>query len=371
MRPEDLPMIDGADGTAGDGTPGDGTAGRQEGPAARSRVQVALGVTRRIVGGRLFKCGFVVLAVVLGGYAISAEGWGNLYHSLVRIGPVSSAGALLAVLVMQFATLRTWQVLLAGLGTPLPTTVVGRIFFIGQLGKYLPGSVWPILTQMELGAAYRVPRARSASASVLTMLISLLTGLITAVVTLPFASHSTGYLWVFLAAPVLLPCLHPRVLNPLLRLAFKLARRPGLEEPLTGRVLARALAWSFAAWVFNGLQIWLLTVKLGAPLGQAALLSLGGYAFAWCVGFLVIFAPAGAGFRELLLVAALVPILGHDAATARDAATAVALVSRIVTTASDLIVAGAAAFRRPRVPPQPQETLIAAAPVASGTADSS
>jgi uncharacterized membrane protein YbhN (UPF0104 family) len=124
-------------------------------------------------------------------------------------------------------------------------------------------------------------------------------------------------------------------------------------------VLARALAWSFTAWGFNGLQIWLLTVRLGAPLGQAVLLSLGGYAFAWCVGFLVIFAPAGAGIRELLLVAALAPMLGTGAATA------VALVSRVVTTASDLLVAGAAAFRRPRPPQRAADPVSAPVPVTS------
>ena len=97
-----------------------------------------------------------------------------------------------SLLGMQFANLRAWQVLLAGLGSPLRTTVVGRIYFIGQLGKYLPGSVWPILAQMELGAAHRVPRARSATTAVLAMMIGLLTGLITALVTLPFTAHSAA-----------------------------------------------------------------------------------------------------------------------------------------------------------------------------------
>jgi glycosyltransferase 2 family protein len=354
MRPEDLPMIDETGGPTGGG------AGRQERPAARSRVQVVLGGTRRIIGSRLVKYGFVAAAIGIGGYEISRQ-WADIHRSLVRIGPVPSVGALLVLLAAQFAALRVWQVLLAGFGTPLPLSAAGRILCIGQLGKYLPGSIWPILAQMELGAAYRVPRARSASVSVLAMLLSLLTGLVTALVTLPFAANSTQYLWTFLAAPVLVACLHPKVLNPLLRLAFKLAKRPGLEEPLTGRVLAHALAWAFAAWLLNGLQIWLLTVKLGAPLGQAVLLSLGGYAFAWCAGFLVIFAPAGAGIREVLLVATLAPVLGTGAATA------VALVSRAVTTASDLIVAGTAAFRRPRGLQRPPETLPApaAAPMTS------
>ncbi len=343
-------MIDGT------GPVADDPASRQDRRQARSPVRAARGIAKRIIGSRTAKFAFVALAVGVGGYEIWRQ-WADIHHALARIGPLAALGALVALLFMQFATVRIWQVLLAGLGSTLPVPVAGRIFFIGQLGKYLPGSVWPVLMQMELGTAYQVPRAKSASASVLTMLLSLLTGLITALATLPFAAHSTGYLWVFLVAPVLIGCLHPKVLNPLLGLAFKLARRPALDEPLTGRVLAHALAWSFAAWVFNGLQIWLLTVKLGAPLGQAALLSLGGYAFAWCVGFLVIFAPAGAGIRELLLVAALAPVLGTGAATA------VALVSRVVTTVSDLMVAGAAALRRPRASGRPAQTTPAPVPV--------
>jgi hypothetical protein len=352
MRPEDS-MIDGTG-----GPDANGPAGPPVNPAARSAVRDGLGLAKRIIGGRAFKYAFVACAIGYGGYEISKQ-WGDIHHALVRIGPVPALGALIVLFGMQFSNLRAWQVLLAGLGSPLRTTSVGRIYFIGQLGKYLPGSVWPILAQMELGTAYRVPRARSATTAVLAMMMGLLTGLITALVTLPFTGHSDQYLWAFLAAPVLIACLHPKLLNPLLRFAFKLARRPGLEEPLSGRVLLHAIAWSFAAWVFNGLQIWLLAVKLGAPLGQAALLSVGGYAFAWCVGFLVIFAPAGAGIREVLLVAFLSPMIGTGPATA------VALVSRVVTILSDLIMAGAAAFRRPRLSPQQTETIPEPDPVTS------
>ena len=85
----------------------------------------------------------------------------------------------------------------------------------------------------------------------------------------------------------------------------------------------------------------MLADKLGAPVGRTVLIALGGYAFAWCVGFVVIFAPAGAGIRDVLLVAALAPVLGTGPATA------VALVSRAVNTISDLLVAGAAALPPP------------------------
>jgi uncharacterized membrane protein YbhN (UPF0104 family) len=196
---------------------------------------------------------------------------------------------------------------------------------------------------MELGSAHRVPRHHSASASVLTMLVSVLTGLLTALVTLPFVAGSAPYLWAFLAAPALLACLHPKVLNYVLGRLFRLTRRPPLEQPLTARAIATSLAWSFGSWIFYGLQIWLLATRLGAPRGTGALLAIGGFALAWSAGFLAVFAPAGAGVREVVLVALLSPVLGVGAATA------VALVSRVLTTAGDLLAAGLAAgyVRRP------------------------
>jgi hypothetical protein len=169
------------------------------------------------------------------------------------------------------------------------------------------------------------------------MLLSLLTGLLAALVTLPFVAGSTPYLWAFLAAPILLVLLHPRVLNRVLNRLLRLAKRPALEKPLTGRAMVGALAWALASWILYGLQIWFLATRLGASDGKTALLAVGGFAFAWCVGFLVVFAPAGAVVREVLLVATLGPVLGAGAATA------VALVSRAAMTAGDLLTAAAAA----------------------------
>jgi len=302
-----------------------------------------MGFVKRLLGSLWLKLAVVVIALGVAAWKIDEE-WNQVHRALGEIGLVACLEALLALLVMQYATLCQWRALLAGLGSPLRTTTAGRIFFIGQLGKYIPGSLWPVLTQMELGARANVPRTRSASASILTMILSLATGLLVAAATLPFAHYSAGYDWVFILVPVILVCLYPRVLNPLLNRLFKLIKRPGLDQPVTLTMLSKALAWSLLAWIANGVQIWILADKLGAPAGRTLLIALGGYAFAWCVGFVIVFDPAGAGIREVLLVAALAPVL------AAGPALAVALVSRGVNTISDLLVAGAAAFRRPRLP---------------------
>jgi uncharacterized membrane protein YbhN (UPF0104 family) len=319
-----------------------GADGAPPGPRGRAAWTVA----RRILTGRPVRWGFAAAAVALGGYAVASE-WTSVRAALASIGALTVAGAMVSVLIAMFAAMQVWRVLLAALGSPLPIRIGARIMFVGQLGKYLPGSVWPVLAQMELGTAHRVPRRNSASASVLTMLVSMLGGLLTALVTLPFAAGLTSYRWAFLAAPALLACLHPKVLNSVLGRLFRLTRRPPLEQPLTARAIATSLAWSFVSWIFYGLQIWLLATRLGAPRGTAALLALGGFAFAWTVGFLAVFAPAGAGVREVLLVALLGPVIGVGAGTA------VALVSRALTTIGDLLAAAVAViyFRRTRPGP--------------------
>jgi hypothetical protein len=115
------------------------------------------------------------------------------------------------------------------------------------------------------------------------------------------------------------------------------------------------MGWSFVTWTCYGLQIWILATRLGAPAGKTALLAIGGFAFAWSVGFVAVFAPAGAGVRDLLLLALLSSVLSTADATA------VVLVSRVAMTVADLLGAAVAA-RFVRRPPARDDPTTASAP---------
>ncbi|MEY9965869.1 uncharacterized membrane protein YbhN (UPF0104 family) [Streptacidiphilus sp. MAP12-16] len=304
-----------------------------------------------VLRGRLARVVFVLIALGLCGYTV-VDQWTQVKSGFAGIGWGPSGLALLTVLAAWFAMMQVWRVLLGAFGSPLPLRVGARVFFVGQLGKYLPGSVWSVVAQMELGQAHQVPRRRSATSAALTMLISLLAALLTSAVSLPFFSDGTtgGYDWAFLAVPAVLVCLHPRLLNPLLDRLLALTRRPPLEQRISGGAIFRAMAWALLSWVLVGLHVWLLTVPLGAAAAHALPLSVGGFAFAWSVGFLVVFAPAGAGVREAILIAALSPVLDLGRATA------VALLSRLITVAADLVAAAAAAwFGRAHPPRSPRQ----------------
>jgi uncharacterized membrane protein YbhN (UPF0104 family) len=265
------------------------------------------------------------------------------FHLLSAGGVVGSAVATVAAVGL---TVLSWRAVLAALGARLPVRAATRIFFVGQVGKYIPGSVWPVLAQMELSRDYGVSRSRAAAASLIVMALAVPCGGLTAVVTLPFVSREalTGYWWAFAAVPVFMVVLWPPVLGRLLAVAFRLLRRPALTEPLTvGGVLAGA-GWLLVSFGCYGVATFLLARDLGGGVGGARLLALavGGYALAWTAGFLVLVLPAGAGVREAVLVLVLAPAMAHGPAIL------LAAVARLLATAADLVWAAVGVVLRPR-----------------------
>jgi hypothetical protein len=67
--------------------------------------------------------------------------------------------------------------MLADLGSPLALGPASGVLFVGQLGKYLPGSVWTVVVQAEVASRLGVPRKRTAVVGLLSVLLSALAGL--------------------------------------------------------------------------------------------------------------------------------------------------------------------------------------------------
>jgi hypothetical protein len=288
-----------------------------------------------------------VLVVFAGAlaWALAAQ-WGTVRPLLGQLSPASLAGALAAVLGGILATFLCWREVLADLGARLPVVAGARVFFLGQLGKYLPGSLWPVMAQMELGRDHRVPERASGSAVGVFLLVLVGTGLAVVAAAAPLLGPDAVHAcwWLLAALPLALLVLVPPVLNRLLALVVRLARRPPLPRPLSAGGILRAVAWALVAWVAYGVHVWVLTGQFGA--GGLPLLArtTGAFAVAWCAGFLLVVVPAGAGVRE----AALVLLLGG--VLTRPQATVVAVVSRLLFVVGDLgwAAVGLVAGRRRR-----------------------
>ncbi|GAB3600193.1 lysylphosphatidylglycerol synthase transmembrane domain-containing protein [Angustibacter peucedani] len=287
----------------------------------------------RVVAVARVVLGLLVVAAVV--WAVAAS-WSEVSGELQRVSPLALVGSSVLALVALVLTLVGWRALMADLGSPLALGPASGVLFVGQLGKYLPGSVWTVVVQAEVASALGVPRKRTAVAGLLTVAMSALAGLGVGVVALPAlvsAGGSAASWLVLLVVPLGLAVLHPRVLNALVDRGLRLLRRAPLEQPLSGRAIAVTMGAFVLAWLALGLHLWVLVNDLGAPASSSWVPSVFGYALGASTGMLAVLVPAGFGVREVVLVLLLTGPLD------RPAALAVVLLSRFVVTGSDVVAA--------------------------------
>ena len=279
----------------------------------------------------------VAALVGFGIWAVAAN-WSEVAAALRQLSPWAVVAALAVGFATTAAALSVWRALLSDLGYPLPLAAAARIFYVSQLGKYVPGSVWSIVTQIELSRAYRIPKRANVTVGLLAIAMAVTTGLGLGALLLPFAGAGAErrYWWIALIVPVLAAGLHPRVLGPALNRVLRMVRREPLSRTPSGRGLLRAAALQGLVWLGLGLQAWLLLVGLGAPAGPALPVAIGGYALAYSLGQLAVGLPAGAGVREAALTLAL------SAVVAPPTALVAALLARAVMTVVDLALAALA-----------------------------
>ncbi|CAN5467664.1 hypothetical protein BH23ACT9_BH23ACT9_01360 [soil metagenome] len=228
-----------------------------------------------------------------------------------------------------------WRRMLIGLGSALPWRIAAKVFFVAQLGKYLPGSVWPVLAQAEMGRDHGVPKRSAVAAQTLFMWVHLVTG---GILGLPVMA-AVGLIprWLGVVPLALLVLLFP---GPLAAAMSAVLRRLG-REPLPSRPSARDMAvasgWAVVMWLLYGLHVHhaISALEFPAPGPLPVLVAVGVFAAAWSAGFLFLIAPAGVGVREVVLIAGLSTI------AAPETAFAVTLLSRLFLSAADGVWGGA------------------------------
>jgi uncharacterized membrane protein YbhN (UPF0104 family) len=294
-----------------------------------------LAVLQRIRASRWVRSGLLLLILGFCCYGLVAE-WPKAEPTVSHLQVYSIAGSLAASMGAAFCMMLAWRRLLADLGSKLPVLVAARVTFVSQLGKYVPGAVWSFAAHVELGHDYDVPRRRGAASVVVALAVAVATGLAIAAIALPFAAPGVArkYLLFIAVVPVIAVCLAPPVLSRNLNLALRLIRQEPLEHPISWRGLVVALGWTVAGWLLFGLQVWLLLADVVHDGARSMVLALGAYAFACSVALVLVVFPGGIGAREVLLVAALAPVL------ASGPALAIALAARLVTTVCDLTWGG-------------------------------
>ena len=262
---------------------------------------------------------------------VRALPWGDLLLAVL----VAAVGVLLGPLV--------WRAALAAMRTRIRIPQAATVYLVGQLGKYVPGSVLALLLQMELARSAGISRVRGLTASLLTAGVAVVTSLLAGLLAVPALAESRpSLLWLFALLPVGCALLHPAVLTPVVDRLLALLRQPPLPQRLAGGAILQASGLSLLGYLLYGVHLFLLvdTVLDPGSTNRALLLVLcvGTMGMAMTAGLAAFVLPSGIGAREAVIVGALTAVLPYGQALA------LAVVSRVVFTVVELASAGVAAL---------------------------
>lgn len=268
-----------------------------------------------------------------------------------RLAPawlLGSAGSALCAYVLSGVL---WSRMVVDLGGPTLSAVSGvRIFFVANLGRYVPGKVMQLAGMAWLATREGVKPGVALGAAVIghgTALLAASTLGLLVLIDAPQPWQSLG--WVGLALSALLVALtsFPVPAAYLQRLWLRLAAKSesGADEAPVVVVRGFGVRWISAylvIWLLFALSFWLFCLGIG----QAADLFVVGpaYAAAYVAGYVALFAPAGVGIREAALVGFLLPVMPQDTALG------VALAFRLWMTVLEVVPAACFALMTPKAP---------------------
>lgn len=239
-----------------------------------------------------------------------------------------------------------WHRILRGLGQRVGLREALRAYYIGHLGKYVPGKVTVVVLRVSLIWSARPDVAVAAGSVFLETFTWLACGGFLAAVYLAVAHRTQPMLMagaVGLAIGLGLPTV-PWIFRRVVRLAAARYLSPmgqqGLER-LGPRTLLTGWMCSALAWIMLGMSYWMVLRGMGFEAGLAELPRyVASVAMATLTGFVVIFIPGGLGIREAALAELMAPHLGGLVAKAALFAVASAAVLRLVWIVSELVISG-------------------------------
>ncbi len=215
-----------------------------------------------------------------------------------------------------------------------------RWYFPGQMGKYVPGGVWPVVGRGELAVKGGAPRTVAYSSVGLSLATTYLAAVLLAIVSfipaLADVSGSNPPLWVFALLPAGLVMLHPRVLSKIVAVGERVLGRSVDVRLPSWRDTVLLVLVHVPAWILIGTATWCVVRAFTPSPPYAAVIF--ATSLSWVVGFIVIGVPGGLGVREATFAAVLanaVPV---------GVAPAAALTARLVFMLVDTLGAGGASL---------------------------
>ncbi len=248
----------------------------------------------------------VVLMLVSGFFVVRTlvDDWHEVSDIVAHASVAWLALGLLAASAGMVVIAWTWADALALVGGRMRRAQSVSWYFVGEIGKYIPGAVWAAVGRGEIARRRGVPGGKAYQSVALSLVGLYLAAALTAVVVLPFdlahQRHAGPALLLLLLVPVGLAALHPEVLRRVVAFAERATKR-SVDVTIPKWLDTVLLVVRYVpAWIGIAAATWCVARALpgvDAPVLRIALATL----LSWTAGF-VTPTPGGAGVREAVFI---------------------------------------------------------------------
>lgn len=216
------------------------------------------------------------------------------------------------VLISYAVLIETWRRTVVAWGAQITWTSAARIWFVSNLGKYVPGKVWQIGAMSLLAEQSGVPAVAAVGSSLVVNLVNLLAGMLVVLLTAAQLIPGARVVPMLLVVTVL-ALATPWLLPWIARLASAVLRKPIAEPKVPPSAMFVALVGCMIAWVLYGVAFQLLAVALFGSTSGTTASYIAVFTLSYLAGYVFLFAPGGIGAREdvlqrLIAAAAMHPV---------------------------------------------------------------
>jgi len=235
---------------------------------------------------------------------------------------------------------KVWKEILRHSGSALSYSKMFKVWFISNLGRYVPGKVWLVLVMLYLLEKENVPKSKGFSVAILAQALSSMAGILVMIGFVKYEfyqklfSQSLWFLFVLIAfvLGVIILIFYPGLLQRVINSGLRFFKKEKISLDYKPKNLLFYLLSYVGCWFLFGF-CFLIFIKSITPAPFEIYFGVtGAFAGSVTIGFLAFFTPGGIGVREGLLVALLSPYFSAPVATL------IALLSRLWVTLAELLL---------------------------------
>ncbi len=215
-----------------------------------------------------------------------------------------------------------WSWLIGAYGFDVKFRSAFKIGYLANLGRYLPGKIWPVfgmayiakqvdiderasVTSWAVALVYAIASSFAVCASIAAIypeLIDIVAKLVPRSVTLVGLS--------LVALVSLLLMLYPKIVSRLVNVGLRALRREQLDFDINRRTSIRVFFGYAGCWLLYGLSFWTFLQSINAGASIPIHVGIMSFILSYQIGYFAFFAPGGIGVRELALTYSLGPFIG-------------------------------------------------------------